>query len=318
MRFFPACLLIAALIPFHVVAQESAGAAAGGASCDAAYLALPHGTILDLLDPEAPADRRTQALSAYQRLASMKECPEFAYTLGQMYRHGPYLPGNPLPQDFDKARELILPMAEAGYLPAFADLAEMEMRQAHVREAMKWTQVYLYFVDAVLVKYSKDTDDRLFERSAYNAHLLSRVSFLWRHFPPKLPDRVIKEDLNAYLSAHEASVTQRMREQFEGRHRGASTQNGGPGYTVSGSEYIKLPGDLSAAAGSWIVEVQPSGQIGRVVLENLVPNIAVAEKIRQYMLRRYRFVPFDGAESRTTRVSIVVGSREGERIKRNR
>ena len=123
-------------------------------------VAWPRATTTDLLDADPPPARPAGALAAYQRLAEMPDCPEFGYTLGQLYRHGEYLPGNLLPQDLDKARALIRPMAEDGYLPAFADLAEMEMRHANAREAMKWTQLYLYYVDKVLLPGIEDASAR--------------------------------------------------------------------------------------------------------------------------------------------------------------
>ncbi len=291
-----------------------------GNTCDAAFAALPHGTILDLLDPQAPADRRAAALVAYQRLAQMKECPEFGYTLGQLYRHGEYLPGNPLPQDVAKARELILPMAESGYLPAYADLAEMEMRHANTREAMKWTQVYLYFVDHVFVAGTKDADAAQYERSAYNANLLGRVEFLWNHVPPSLPQRLVNEDLNAYLHDHGDDVERRMRERQSGLHLRASAQDSLLPYTISGSTnswYHNLLDDLSAASASWIVEVMPSGQIGRVVLENFVPNEAVTRQMKS-VLARYKFAPLDEQLSKTVRISVVVGNTESRELNRRR
>lgn len=288
-------------------------------TCNAVYAALPHGTILDLLDPQAPTDRRTSALAAYQRLAPMKECPEFGYTLGQLYRHGQYLPGNPLIQDVAKARELILPMAESGYLPAYADLAEMEMRHAHTREAMKWTQVYLYFVDHVLVAGTKDADVAQYERSAYNANLLGRVEFLWRHFPPTLPDRLIEADLNAYLHDHGEDVTRRMRQRQDGLHLRASSQDPLLPYTIQGSGncHLNLLDDLHAASASWIVEVLPSGQTGRVVLENFVPNEQVTRKMKS-CLTRYKFASFDGQFPKTVRISVVVGNSESREINKRR
>lgn len=305
-----AAILMAVAPRAHALDQIEAGN-----TCDAAYAALPHGTILDLLDPQAPADRRAAALAAYQRLAQMKECPEFGYTLGQLYRHGEYLPGNPLPQDVAKARELILPMAESGYLPAYADLAEMEMRHANTREAMKWTQVYLYFVDHVLVAGAKDADAAQYERSAYNANLLGRVEFLWNHVPPSLPRRLVNEDLNAYLHDHGDDVEQRMRERQNGLHLRASAQDSLLPYAVSGSSswYHNLLDDLSAASASWIVEVMPSGQIGRVVLENFVPNEAVTRQMKS-VLARYKFAPLDGQLSKTVRISVVVGNTESRQL----
>lgn len=304
---------------FLMMAVPRAHALDDASVCDAAYAALPHGTILDLLDPQAPADHRAAALAAYQRLAPMKECPEFGYTLGQLYRHGEYLPGNPLPQDVAKARELILPMAESGYLPAYADLAEMEMRHANTREAMKWTQVYLYFVDHVLVAGTKDADVAQYERSAYNANLLGRVEFLWNHIPPYLPRRLVNEDLNAYLHEHGDDVARRMRERQDGLHLRASAQDSLLPYSIPGPStwYHNLFDDLSSASASWIVEVLPSGEIGRIVLENFVPNEAVTRQMKS-VVARYKFAPLDGQLSKTVRISVVVGSTESRELNKRR
>lgn len=313
-------LMIGLMAAFLLIAVPRANALDDtGSTCETAYAALPNGTILDLLDPQAPTDRRAAALAAYQRLASMKQCPEFGYTLGQLYRHGEYLTGNPLPQDVAKARELILPMAESGYLPAYTDLAEMEMRHANTREAMKWTQVYLYFVDRILVAGNKDADDVQYQRSAYNANLLGRVEFLWRHFPPSLPDRLINEDLNAYVRDHGDDVMRRMRERQEGLHLRASAQDLLLPYTItkSSAQYYNLIDDLNAASASWIVEVLPSGEIGRVVLENFVPNEAVTQQIKS-VVTRYKFAPLDGQLSKTVRISIVVGNPESRELNKRR
>lgn len=303
-----------------VEAIHAAGPAevADGTLCEREYQALPYGTILDLLDPEAPAERRASALEAYQRLATIKACPEFAYTLGQLYRHGPDLPGNPLPQDVPRARELIRPMAEqAGYIGAFADLAEMEMRHANARESMLWTQVYLYLVQEVRLD-GADAEARHYQRSAYNGNLLTRVDLIWNWSKPLLPRKLKGEDFNAYLQAN-PGLLQRVRAYEQGSaHRRISAQNTGVATTNDpGTCYVRDLDRLGAASAAWIVEVLPSGDTGRVVLENFVPNAAVTEEMKK-CLARHDFAPPGGTSPVTFRYSSVMGSGEGASFSRPR
>lgn len=286
--------------------------------CEREYQALPYGTILDLLDPAARPELRAAALEAWQRLATIHECPEFAYTLGQLYRHGPDLPGNPLPQDVPRARELIRPMAEqAGYLNAFADLAEMEMRHANARETMMWTQVYLYLVQQVRME-DADPDERHYQRSAYNGHLLARAELIWRWARPVLRRKVKEDDFNAYLAAH-PDIVERVRAYEQGRvHRRSSAQN--PGVRVAhdpGACWVSDLDRLGSASAAWIVEVLPSGAKGRIVLENFVPNARVTEELKACLLR-LEFAPFGGTTPVTFRYSAVMGSGEGASIRRPR
>jgi hypothetical protein len=284
--------------------------------CEEAYVALPAGAILDLLDPDAPGERRVRALQDYERLATMRECPEFGYTLGQLYRHGPELPGNLVGEDIAKAKELIQAMAMDGYLPAFADLAEMVMREGEHREAMLWTQVYLHLVRTVQ-RPGVDADDAQFMRTAYNGHLLTRAETVWRWQKPAVPRRRVTEDLNAWLSEHGASVHKRMTERQQGSDRRASAQDGPLPRVLARADDCRLILDprIGAATVSWIVEVLPTGQMGRVVLENFVPRAGFVEGLRP-CLQRYRFEPFAGEAPVTRRISLVYGSPEGAAIRR--
>ncbi|MEG3193882.1 hypothetical protein SNE32_16805, partial [Lysobacter sp. D1-1-M9] len=135
-------------------------------------------------------------------------------------------PGNPIKeQDLPRARTLLLAMAENGYLPAYADLAELEMRHANPREAMKWTQVYLYFTRTVARDFAEDADDLLFQRTAYNGNLLARVHMIWSRSRQYLPRKLIREDLNDYLSTQGSALPARVREHQSGMHRRASGQD---------------------------------------------------------------------------------------------
>lgn len=315
MKWRLACLLAASVMPAMAAAKDTS---LPGATCEAAYAELAPGSILDLLDPVAPTERRQTALAAYQQLATMRECPEFGYTIGQLYRHGEYLPGNLLPQDLDKARALILPMAESGYLPAYADLAEMEMRHAQARAAMKWTQIYLHFVDKVLIPTLDDASDARFQRSAYNGNLLARTELIWRYARPSLPRKLVREDFRAYLDEHGKPVEQRMRARQAGENFRASAQDGGRTHVTSSGDgcHVNAIDRIGAASAAWIVEVLPSGKVGRVVLENVVPKSSVADTLST-CLAAYRFAPFEGTPA-TIRVSMVMGSPEGAAISRKR
>ncbi len=308
-------LLVASSFAMSDVAASSNGAA--DADCEAAYAAIPHDAILDLLDPAAAEDRRARALADYERLASIAGCPEFGYTLAQLYRNGEDLPGNLVERDTAKARALLLAMAEDGYLPAYADLAEMQMRAGDYREAMQWTQVYLYFVKTVRAPLL-NPDDAQFNRAAYNGHLLNRAEVVWRWQRPAVPRRRVHEDLAAYLSANGKRVEQRMRERIAGRDARDSAQDG-PGVrelTNPGECRLDVRDRVGAATASWIVEVLPSGEMGRVVLENFIPSISAVERIWEKCMVRYSFAPFEGERSRTKRLSVQFGSPEGASARR--
>ena len=285
--------------------------------CEAAYTAIPQDAILDLLDPESPLDRRQQALEHYTRLAGMTACPEFGYTLAQLYRHGPDMPGNLVERDVERAEPLIRAMAEAGYLPAYADLAEMEMRHESYRKAMQWTQVYLHFVRTV-EQPLRAADSAQFHRSAYNGHLLARAEVVWRWQKPALARKYVREDLNAYLAGDGKGVSRRIRERMEGVHARVSAQDGPDLRMVSdiGDCSLFQRDRIGAATASWIAEVLPSGALGRVVLENFVPSPGAADRLLRECVVRYRFAPFDGEQSRTVRLSVMYGSTEGASYRR--
>lgn len=193
------------------------------------------------------------------------------------------------------------------------------MRHANAREAMKWTQAYLYFMNTVVMPAIEDADHRHYQRSAYNGNLLARVDLLWRYARPLLPQKLIREDLNAYLAEHETHVVQRMLERQHGLHQRVSAQDGGPTHIVNGADdcYVNSIDGIGAASAAWIVEVLPSGQTGRIVLENFVPKAEVAESL-EGCLARYTYAPFDGTQSATIRTSMVMGSPEGAPTSRRR
>ena len=161
-------------------------ACAGGntdATCEAAYASLPPGTRSSTcLTLQAATGARcggTGRLPA-TRCGNAPHRPEFGYTSASCIATA-YTCRATWSQDIAKACTLILPVAEAGYPPAYADLAEMEMRHAQAREAMKWTQVYLHFVDEVLLEGARWRCAPVPTRPPYNGNPLNRVELIWRH-----------------------------------------------------------------------------------------------------------------------------------------
>lgn len=280
--------------------------------CDEAQGDGHENSILDLLDPDAPTGRRAQALEGYQRASAIAHCTEYGYTLGQLYRHGPDLPGNMVPRDTAKARELLVASAEAGLMDAYASLAEMALLDGDAREAMKWTQVYLYFVKNVQKSFM-DTESVRFYSAGYNGDLLMRVERAWRGAQPKLNRKVIAEDLSGYIKQHKEQVATRVRENMAESNEAlvAGLDDGLRLKSVGTCPPMSLAG-IGGATVVYIVEVLPSGEIGRVLPESFSPTPAVVKKLA-HCARVSEFEPFDGEEPRTVRIPVAYGYERGRR-----
>jgi hypothetical protein len=148
--------------------------------CDAD---LTDASILDAYDTNAAMPQRQRAVQYLIDVAP--RCAVGGYSAGQLYRHGDRLPGNLLARDSEKAQQLIRASAENGYLFAYADLAEMALAEGRTREAMQWTQVYLYFVVHHSEKFDRASGS--FTRSGYNGDLLARALRAWRAADTKRP-----------------------------------------------------------------------------------------------------------------------------------
>lgn len=262
-------------------------------------------SVVDVYDPSAPLERREQALQALREAAG--QCAGRAYSLGLLYRHGADLPGNLLDADADQARALLVASAEDGNLTAYSDLAEMELQLGNAREAMKWTQVYL----SMIKRYSGDFDGRngSFDRSGYNADLLKRAEIAWRKQKPRLPRSVVTADLNAYLAGRTASIAARVAEKEARR----TDDRGEPLLKVKrrtgGACSVDL-GSVRAAYATYLLEVQPSGQISRIVLENFSPEAVAGERLKK-CINIAEFEPFSSDRAETARFPVYYGYQGG-------
>ena len=134
-----------------------------------------------------------------------------------------------------------------------------------------------------------------------------------------MPRKLMREDLDTYLAAHGTQVEQRVRARSAGEHLRASAQDGGLTHVVSRGArcYVNTIDRIGAASAAWIIEVLPSGETGRIILENFVPRSGVADELAT-CLANYRFAAFTGGTPATIRVAMVMGSTDGATISRNR
>lgn len=284
------------------------GAHAGdGPDCEAAYQKVD---LLDVYDASVAPDRRKRALVAMGEASA--HCAETAYSLGLLYRHGPDLPGNLVERDTGRARELILSYAEEGFLPAYADLAEMALREGQAREAMKWTQVYLY----LLTRHSErfDRNGGGFDRSGYNADLLRRADAAWNRQKPAVNRRAISTDLTEYLASREASIAQKLTE-HEADMRKLEAGKGDLRFKrIKGECSVDLGRSISGAYAMYLVEIQPDGHISRVALENFAPSPVAGERLKR-CASMYEFEPFADTAPKVGRIPVVYGYHYGPRLK---
>ncbi|GAB3090722.1 hypothetical protein [Lysobacter terrae] len=257
--------------------------------------------LFDLLDPEAAPEVRQEQLHL---LKERVHCPDAARSLGLLYRHGADLPGNPVERDDTQAHELLLRSAQLGNLLTFADLAEMALRNGQAREAMKWTQVYLYLLRH---RAAYDRTDDSFERSGYNADLLVRADREWRAARPRLDRALISADLNEYLKGESGVAILAAIDATDARAVKASSR--GPAADEPRIRAVHLcSGVISRTAGyaSYLVQIMPDGSVGRVVLENFSPTPKIGAALRS-CASVYEYYPHAQKAPMEVRIPVFFG-----------
>lgn len=289
------------------VARDASAEAGDNCNVDNVY------STIDILDKDVPAPVKARNLEAVKRLALETRCSSERYLLGLLHRHGPDLPGNPIPKDVAEARRLIEGYALEGNLQGFADLAEMALEQEHAREAMQWTQVYLYLI----TRHGSTLND--FERSGYNADLLQRAQVAWRKAKLPTETEVINTMLNAYLQPRKAELAARfvakqqeivqpddkradgdeLRAKPMSLERPTYSGPGKPGYAV------------------YLLEVQPDGKVSRIVLETFAPSPEHGSYLRRF-IEDASFYPFAGNAPQIARIPVRHGYVSQVKLKKNK
>jgi hypothetical protein len=227
--------------------------------------------VMDVLDPALDAAHKSQPLRAMQSLAAAG-CGNAAWVLGNLHRFGPELPGNPLPRDSIRARQLLGQAGLAGVEAAYRDQAELALADGNARDAMLSTQVWLWL-------------------------LLKRVTRAWR--AARLANAQIQPLLGTFLSEHGPAL-------LAEHHRIPERQAHRPRLALAKSPRVH-PGEIGRRSGyvMFRVEAKPSGEVTRIFVESYAPTADVVERLRP-LVKDLRLVPFDGTESMTGTLPIVV------------
>ncbi len=261
-------------------------------------------SIMDILDDRVAPEVRQANVELLKKHAQLPACKGARYDLGNLYLHGPDLPGNPLPKDIAQARELLEDYGLDGNAFAFAQLAELALTENNAVEAMQWTQVYLY-----LVTHYKDRPD-VEDHRGYNANLLARAQAAWRKSKSK-GDSTPGSLLNAYFNRTPA-LGQRTAKDYKASDEEAAairseTGLGDIGLRVKRRSY---GGDVSfriqPGYAIYLMEVQPSGQVTRIAVQTFAPTPVHPQKLRSFV-EGWEYYPHRSEEAEILRVPVMYG-----------
>jgi hypothetical protein len=211
-----------------------------------------------------------------------------------MYRFGPALAGNALAKDVAHAGALLEHAGLAGSAYAYADLAEMALAEDMPHEAMLWTQVHLWRV----ANHPANSKGMPFHRQGYNADLLQRATRAWRR--AKLDNAQIQAMLDDYLARHRAELLAGLQEPERSAPQRVRLS------------IARMPPRNAAHLGKasgyvlFLLEVQPSGEVSRTVVESFAPSPEIVAKLRP-LVEGVRLHPFEGPDPQNGVLPVVYG-----------
>ena len=245
--------------------------------------------VMDVLDPALNGAHKVQPLQAMQSLAAAG-CGDAAWVLGNLHRFGPELPGNPLPRDSIRARQSLGQAGLAGVEDAYRDQAELALADGNARDAMLWTQVWLWLHDIDSARARKTAQ-------GYDADLLQRATRAWR--AARLANAQIQPLLDEFFRERGPTL-------LAEHHRIPERRARRPQLALAKSPRVH-PGDIGRRSGyvMFRVEAKPSGEVTRVFVESYGPTADVVERLRP-LVKDLRLTPFDATEPMTGTLPIVV------------
>lgn len=252
-----------------------------------------HVGLHDILDAKLPIEGRRAAFAQLDKDAIGGS--RFAqYAVGSLYRVGDLLPDALVARDNDKARRYLSTAAAHGNLHAMAKMAEIELEDKHLLEAMIWAQIYGHYA-----LESKPDQINTGKPAGYYGDLLHR---LYAHLDEKqMPDVI--QHVNAFIAAHDADIRDGMSSSetaYESGNTHKKTEN------LNFLPMVALlPQHHRDCYAEYVIEFASDGSAKQAWILDALPDIKVGKDLRAAAMRvrvnavdaastpRFALVPLD-------------------------
>jgi hypothetical protein len=254
-----------------------------------------------LLDPDAPIEKRREIAAEIEALTTDDAEPLLLYLMGSLYHQDPDHSGSPLPQNLDRARELLSRAALHGRLPAMAKLSTIELQAGNRFEANVWAQLYYHYA-----KDQAKADPRWSEGFAASILRNALDGF------PKSDMDSLSASVGAMITQYDEQIRQGLskaaEEMSRNRLRDArpgkrvllnSRDTTGRTYDSGIAEYvIEFAGD-GTIKQLWTLDAWPNPKLGKV-LRNVALGYRVDSKLASEAAGAVSILPLEFADGRYT------------------
>ncbi len=233
-----------------------------------------------LLDPNAPLDERREIAAEIEVLTRDNTDPDLLYLLGSLYHQDPDHSSSPLPQNIDRARELLSRAALHGKVPAMAKLSTIELQAGNRFEANVWAQLFYHYA-----KEQAKVDPRWSEGLAASILRNALVGF------PKSEVDALNESVGAMIAQYDAQIRQGLgaiagvaaNNRFKDARRGNrvllnSTDALGRTYESGVAEYVIEFAADGTLKQLWSLDAWPNPKLAKV-LRNLALGFRIDAKL---------------------------------------
>jgi TPR repeat protein len=228
-----------------------------------------------LLDPGAPADRRTELAARLEALALERNDADLLYVVGSLYRLGREASlTSPYPRDLDKAREYLSRAALKGRRGAMGKLALLELDAGNRFEANVWAQLQAHY-EREFARGRKDRDGK--EREVFG---VANILALTQDGFPKDEVPKLEERIRMIIGTYDTSIREGMRRLLEAQARSPLrnarldrchlpqgqlqvSRARRAMYLAGGAEYYVAFADDGSADRTWLLDVWPDVRMER-------------------------------------------------------
>lgn len=250
--------------------------------------------VVDLLDPEHPAEQRQRLLENLYQEAESGD-PQAAILLGHLYFLGPQHPSGLLDRLPDLAERYFRMALDAGDPAALTALAEVALARGNPGEALVWVQAHLVFQEHI---------GKPDGQASYAVALLARAQRGGRR---AIGRDTLVERVQAIMDSHGA----RMLAHDDNRTRTTLTgmawtpgavppecsvyEHDADRLTLRRSTRSRLTSRFAGGFAHYLASISPQGEIVDLVMVSSMPNAAFADDMATSVRQNVVFKEVDDA-----------------------